>query len=154
LGDDPWAQHAVCHVYDCTGQIDRGASWMESHSNSWSECNSFMYTHNWWHLALFYLDREQSSDVLKLFDERVWGVCKDYSEDQMGATSLLWRCELRQVDVADRWLDLSDYIAPRVREHLHPFIDMHYAYALARSGKTERVRPMAVCTHHHQSRAN
>jgi hypothetical protein len=60
-------------------------------------------------------------------------------QDQMGATSLLWRCELRNVPVADRWLDLCDAIAPRVKEHLHPFIDMHYAYALGRSGKQERV---------------
>jgi hypothetical protein len=33
---------------------------MEGHSKLWDDCSSFMYTHNWWHTALFYLDRGAS----------------------------------------------------------------------------------------------
>ena len=84
-------------------------------------------------------ERQRPSAVLDLYDERVWGVCKEYSEDQVGAATLLWRCELRGVPVAERWLDVADHISPKVKEHVSPFIDMQYAYALARAGRDEKV---------------
>ena len=41
---------------------------MEGHSNLWDDCCSFMYTHNWWHTALFYLDRgADEKGILFLF---------------------------------------------------------------------------------------
>ena len=39
---------------------------MESHTKDWDGCNSFMYPHNWWHLALFYM---QHGSVEKLIEE-------------------------------------------------------------------------------------
>lgn len=76
---------------------------------------------------------------MDLYDKRVWGVCKDSAQDQLGAASLLWRLDLRNVPVADRWLDVANHVAPHIREHIQPFIDLHYIYALAKAGQTERV---------------
>lgn len=101
-----------------------------------------MYTHNWWHTALFYLDRDAKDTVLELYDTRVWGICKENAQDQLGAASLLWRLDLRDVPVADRWNDVAEHVAPHIREHIQPFIDLHYIYALAKSGQEERVSDM------------
>src|SRR3712207_7773522 len=57
---DPWAQHAVAHVLETQGRIDEGIAWMSSFTDTWDKCNSMLYTHNWWHIALYYLDRKST----------------------------------------------------------------------------------------------
>ena len=58
-----------------------------------------MYTHNWWHLALFEIAAGEPDAALASFDARVWGVQPDYSQDQINAVSLLARLECAGVDV-------------------------------------------------------
>lgn len=132
---DPWAHHAVAHVMETEGRIDDGLAWMEGLSDTWEACNSFMYTHNWWHVALFHLDRDDHAKALEVYDTRVWGRLKEYSQDQVNAVSLLARLALRGVDVGDRWNDVANYLAPRTDEHVDPFLDLHYLYGLAKAGR-------------------
>lgn len=134
---EPWAHHAVAHVLLTQGRHDEGIKWMDDLSNEWEDRNSFMFTHNWWHQALFFLEQEDYETPLKLYDEKIWGVDKTYSLDQVNAISLLWRLEQLGVDVGDRWEDVSRYVAERQQTNDQPFYDMHYGYALARGGQTE-----------------
>ena len=110
--------------------------------DTWEDCNSFMYTHNWWHLALFLIDLDRTDEALALFDKRVWGVWKEFSEDQINAISLLARLELRGVDVGARWADVASYLKPRLHEHFSPFLDLQYLYGLARAGEQSAVTEM------------
>jgi tetratricopeptide (TPR) repeat protein len=140
---DPWAHHAVAHVMEMQGRIDEGITWMESLADTWENCNSMLFTHNWWHIALYYLEKEEIEKVLKLYDSYVWGrASKESSKDQVGAIALLLRLELRGIDVDDRWHKLSTYITARIHEHALPFQDLHYIYTLARTGRTELVNEM------------
>ena len=142
---DPWAHHAVAHVMETQGRLDEGIAWMESLSDTWEDCNSLLYTHNWWHIALYYLEKEEIQKVLTLYDTRIWGHSwKESSKDQIGAISLLLRLELRGVDVGDRWEELAAYLTPRVHEHALPFQDLHYVYALARAGKADLATEMLL----------
>lgn len=54
----------------------------------------------------------------------------------------------RDVPVGDRWEDLTDHISHKIKDHIQPYIDMHYIYALAKAGKEERVRPKHVTLGH------
>lgn len=132
---DPWAHHAVAHVLDCQGRIDEGIAWMEELAPTWEHCNSFMYTHNWWHTALFMLDRDDHAGALRLYDSRVWGRWKEYSQDQIGAVALLARLELRGVDVGERWADVADHLEARTADTVNGFLSWHYVYGLARAGR-------------------
>ena len=98
-----------------------------------------MYTHNWWHAALFRLDMDDAAASLALFDTRVWGVRKTYVQDQVNAVSLLSRLELRGVDVGDRWTDVAAHVLPRIHDRQNAFLDLHYLYALARAGEIDAV---------------
>ncbi|MFP5372704.1 MAG: tetratricopeptide repeat protein, partial [Actinomycetes bacterium] len=49
---DVWATHAVTHVYEMRGQVDRGIRFLREHQADWAEGNLFS-VHNWWHLALY-----------------------------------------------------------------------------------------------------
>ena len=104
---DPWAHHAVAHCLEARGRMLEGVAFLQWCRDTWEGCNSFMYTHNWWHLALFLIDLDRTDEALALFDKRVWGVWKEFSEDQINAISLLARLELRGVDVGGRWADVA-----------------------------------------------
>lgn len=134
---EPWAQHALAHVMLTQGRIGEGAQFMQGASASWTGLNSFMVTHNWWHLALFQIEQGQHEQALNLYDRQVWGVVKEYSQDQIGAASLLARLELCGVDVGARWQDVADHLALRTQDHVLPFLDMQYLYGLARAGRPQ-----------------
>ena len=133
--DEPWAHHALAHVLLTEGRIAEGRAFMDSVSTTWVGLNSFMETHNWWHLALFAMEQGDDAAALALYDGHVWGVCKEYSQDQIGAVSLLARLELAGVDVGDRWQDVAAHLALRTQDQVQPFLDMQYLYGLARAGR-------------------
>jgi len=118
------------------GRVEEGRAFMQEVSATWVGLNSFMETHNWWHLALFLIEQDAQA-ALELYDRHVWGVCKPYSQDQIGAVSLLARLELAGVDVGDRWQDVSAYLAARTHDLVQPFLTLQYLYGLARAGRGE-----------------
>jgi len=132
--DEPWAQHAVAHVLLTTGRINEGTAFLQQASAGWEGLNSFMYTHNWWHLALFHLARGRDQTVLDIYDRHVWGIIPEYSQDQIGAVSLLARLELAGVDVGPRWQALGKYLLVRVDDTVQSFLSLQYLYGLARAG--------------------
>lgn len=140
--DEPWAHHALAHVMLTQGRIPEGAAFMEGVSTSWAGLNSFMYTHNWWHLALFYLSQGRGEAALEVYDRHVWARVKSYSQDQVGAVSLLARLEFAGVDVRDRWADVAEHLAPRAEDTVQPFLSLQYLYGLARAGRPEADRLM------------
>ena len=148
LHKEPWAHHALAHVMLTQGRVAEGRAFMEEASTTWVGLNSFMETHNWWHLALFALEQGDDAATLALYDEHVWGVCKEYSQDQIGAVSLLARLELAGVDVGARWQDLAPWLAGRTHDQVQPFLDMHYLYGLARAGRREADALLAAVERH------
>jgi tetratricopeptide (TPR) repeat protein len=134
---EPWAQHALAHVMLTQGRIDEGAAFLEGVRDTWAGLNSFMDTHLWWHLALFYLSQGRFDAALDAYDQHCWTQEKDYSQDQVGAVSLLARLELAGVDVGDRWTDVAEHLAKRGEDVVQPFLTLQYLYGLARAGRAE-----------------
>lgn len=134
---EPWAHHALAHVMLTEGRLSEGLAFMRSVSDTWTGLNSFMVTHNWWHVALFLIELGRDAEALALYDREVWGVVKDYSQDQIGAVSLLARFELAGIDVGSRWSDVARYLVQRQADHVLPFLDLQYLYGLARAARPE-----------------
>lgn len=135
--DEAWAHHAIAHVMLTQGRIAEGAAFLESVADTWEGLNSFMHSHNWWHLALFYISLGRHDDVRAAYDTHVWGLSKDYSQDQVGAVSLLARMEFAGVDVGNRWADVAEHIAARGADTVNPFLTLQYLYALGRTDMPE-----------------
>ncbi len=131
---EPWAHHALAHVHLGRGTSREGLALLSASSPSWEGLNSFMFTHNWWHVALFEIARGEVDTALQIHDERCWGVQPDYSQDQIGAVSLLARLELAAVDVGDRWQQLLPFLETRQDDVIQPFLSLQYLYGLARAG--------------------
>lgn len=130
---EPWAHHALAHVHLSRGTINQGLTILKQSSPSWTGLNSFMFTHNWWHIALFDLANGDTHAALEIYDQRCWGIEPDYSQDQIGAVSLLARLELSGVDVGERWQQLRGYLETRADDVIQPFLTLQYLYGLARS---------------------
>ncbi len=134
---EPWAQHAIAHVCLTRGRVRDGLAFLESMQDTWTGLTSFMYTHNWWHLALFLISEGRSDEALAIYDAHVWARDRTYSQDQVGAVSLLARLELAGADVGDRWRELGEFLAVRANDTVQPFLTMQYLYGLARAGRPE-----------------
>lgn len=140
---EPWAQHALAHIFLTRGRMDEGAQFLEDAADTWSGLNSFMLTHLWWHAALFYLSQGRESEALRVYDEHCWGIAKNYSQDQVGAVSLLARFEISGIDVGPRWHDLGEHLKARVQDTIQPFLTLQYVYGLARARRPEAATLLA-----------
>jgi hypothetical protein len=134
---EPWAQHALAHVMLSTGRVKEGVAFLGEAQRTWVDLNSFMYTHNWWHKALFHISLGDNAAVFDAYDNHVWGVEPTYSQDQVGAVSLLARMEIAGLDVGDRWQQLAEYLRARARDVIQPFLTLQYLYGLARADFAE-----------------
>jgi len=141
---EPWAQHALAHVMLTQGRIEEGTAFLESARDGWAGLTSFMETHLWWHLALFYLSRGRFAQALAAYDDHCWARERDFSQDQVGAVSLLARFECAGIDIGLRWHDLGTHLAARRRDVAQPFLTLQYFYGLARAGRPEAATLLAA----------
>jgi hypothetical protein len=121
---DGCAQHAVAHVMEMQGRQKDGIAWMRANPDAWTRDSSFC-VHNWWHLALFHLELGQIDEVLALFDGPIYGARSAVVFDMLDASALLWRLQLRGIDVGDRWSAVADRWAPIAAAGNYAFNDLH-----------------------------
>jgi hypothetical protein len=104
---DSWAWHAVAHVHEMRAAPRAGIAWLRPHRDTWS-AGSFLATHNTWHLALFELELDGAAAALALYDEAIGCAGSSVVLDLVDASAMLWRLQMRGVDVGDRWSALAD----------------------------------------------
>jgi hypothetical protein len=139
---EPWAQHALAHVMLGQGRVAEGVEFLGEAQKTWVDLNSFMYTHNWWHKALFHISQGDEAAVFDAYDNHVWGIEPDMPQDQVGAVSLLARMEVAGMDVGNRWEDVAEHIKGRAQDTTLPFLTLQYLYGLARAERAEAGRLM------------
>lgn len=150
---DGWAYHAVAHVMEMMGRYEDGAKWLHDGESGWAP-ESFFQVHNWWHLALFRLEADQNAEVLKLYDGPIRGGQSNVILDMVDASAMLWRLQLRGIDLGNRWEAIADRWQPLGEDRLYAFNDAHGVMALLGAGRrdeAERVVSVMAQTAHKQS---
>lgn len=135
---DGWGQHAVAHVMEMQNRTADGIAWMRANPAAWST-DSFFAVHNWWHLALYHLDRGEMAEVLALYDGPVKGGQSSIVLELIDATAMLWRLHLRGVDVGDRWTPVANRWEELGGAGTYAFNDWHAAMSFVGAG-----RPVAL----------
>lgn len=135
---DGWAIHAGAHVMEMTGLIAEGIVWLEDREQDWAPDNAFAF-HNWWHLALFYLDGGHVGKVLDLYDRHIGAAADGLMLTLIDRTALLWRLFLEGVDLGGRMAAVADeWQACLEREAgYYAFNDYHAALAFIAAGRGE-----------------
>eukprot|EP00249_Psilotum_nudum_P012520 c23829_g1_i1 orf=81-1568(+) len=140
---DAWAQHALCHVLHHQCRFSEAIAFMEENSYSWNNCCSFMYIHNWWHVALCYLEGGCSctlDSVLFIYDNYIWNA--EYQDMDGGVEAciaglgLLLRLHLRgnQAVVDSRITKAITYLCNTSSWNKEWLLDLLVVWALAHSG--------------------
>ena len=129
---DAWGRHAVAHVLEMTGRVDEGVAWLGDGAN-WAHANNFRF-HITWHLALFRLERGETAEVLRLYDEGIRAEQTDDYRDIANGAALLARLDYAGVEVGTRWEELAAKAQERVGDGTLVFADLHYALALLGAG--------------------
>ncbi|XP_075656681.1 uncharacterized protein LOC142626860 [Castanea sativa] len=146
---DYWAQHALCHVLQYECRFKEAVEFMEGCSSSWSSCGSFMLTHNWWHVALCYLEGSSPIQrVLEIYDhcilkelERSNAACP---EVYLNAIGLLLRLYVRgEIDASDGRLKI---LAGCLTDEVNWYIEWHFdcliLWALASTGELSKAEDL------------
>ena len=138
---DAWGRHAVAHVLEMNGRADEGIRWLAD-GRSFAHANN-LRAHIVWHLALFRLERRETTEVLRLYDEEIRADRTDDYRDIANGASLLARLELAGVAVGDRWDELAMKAEGRIHDRRLVFADLHYLLALLGAGKTDGAQALA-----------
>lgn len=136
---DPWAVHAVTHVYEMNGRVEDGIEWLTSRVGDWAPDNGFA-AHNFWHLALFNLENGNTREVLRLLDEKVWREGASTALELVDAAALVWRLYLRGVNVHYRAAHVADTFDQPIQRGFYAFNDAHVVMALVAGERLDEAR--------------
>nr|XP_009761262.1 PREDICTED: uncharacterized protein LOC104213455 isoform X4 [Nicotiana sylvestris] len=90
----------LCHVYHYKCRFKEAVQFMEKCSRTWSSLSSFMCTHNWWHVALCYLEGHSPMEKVRdVYDQNIWKELERSDPSQakvyLNAVGLLLRVYVR-----------------------------------------------------------
>ncbi|KAL8035660.1 hypothetical protein ABFX02_12G111800 [Erythranthe guttata] len=146
---DTWSQHAICHVYQHECRFKEAVEFMNNCSRSWSSLSSFMYTHNWWHVALCYLEGHAPMEkVREIYDECIWKELERSDaippEVYLNAIGLLLRVYIRDGhDIfGDRLKKLADCLTDQTVWFLEWHLDILILWALSYMGELNKAEDL------------
>lgn len=138
---DGWSVHALTHVLEMQNRFGEGQEFLSSTSDNWAPDNGFAF-HNWWHLGLFHIEQEDFAGALKVYDEMILPGESEVSMQMLDASSLLWRLQLQDIDVGDRWNFIADLWARKIPDEngYYAFNDLHAIIAQVGAGRMTEAR--------------
>ena len=147
---DGWATHAISHIDETLGRAERGIRFLTESEQNWTKSN-FIACHNYWHLALHHLSREEWEPAIKVFDDQVLRRA-EASGGKVGhlvdATQLLFRLDWAQPDPElvgqQRWDRVYAMAEPQINaKYRLGFFDAHLLLASIGSKHTQSVEEIA-----------
>ena len=134
---EPWAQHALAHVMLTQGRMEEGARFLEGVAPTWTDLNSFMITHLWWHVALFDLSRGR----LPARSKSTTGIAGALPRNIRRTRWAPCRCSRALKSPASTSGGAgksSPIISSRApQDTVQPFLTLQYLYGLARAERAE-----------------
>jgi len=123
---DCWATHAKTHCMEMTGRFNQGIEFLSSTEDDWSK-GRMLACHNYWHWALYYIEKGNYEDALEVYDQQVEirAVNSGAMLDIVDAASLLKRFEMQSVNIGNRWEKIFELSHPHIHDHLTVFNDFH-----------------------------
>ncbi|KAL3337036.1 hypothetical protein AABB24_029614 [Solanum stoloniferum] len=122
---------------------------MEECSRTWSSLSSFMYTHNWWHIALCYMEGHSPMEKVRdVYDQNIWKelerIDASPAEVFLNAVGLLLRVYLRGgINIfEDRLKILADRLTDKAFWYLEWHLDVLVLWALSCTGEVSKAEEL------------
>ncbi|XP_029378574.1 tetratricopeptide repeat protein 38 [Echeneis naucrates] len=125
--DDAWSVHSIAHVYEMKAEVDKGLKFMQGREKDW-QVSDILASHNYWHWALYFIEKGQYEAALQIYDSQVFRRVKVTGSmlDTVDASSMLYRLEMEGVCVKDRWREMLQVTQPHTDDHVTLFNDLHF----------------------------
>jgi tetratricopeptide (TPR) repeat protein len=131
----PGAIHVIAHVMEMQGRAREGLAFLAATQSAWVEGTGFS-VHLAWHRALFHLDADDPRSALAVYDAQIVNARASDISALADASALLWRLQLRNIDVSGRWQLLADRWEMHTLAGARPFYVVHAMMAFAAAGRT------------------
>ena len=138
--NDAWATHTLCHMYEYKNEYDTGIKFLRDTETDWSVCG-FIATHNYWHLALYHVERNEHEQALAIFDQNISAyLSANRTLDLVDLAGMLYRLKLdcTPLELGERWSKLKQVFETRVNDHAYTFNDAHVLMILSSCNDTPR----------------
>jgi tetratricopeptide (TPR) repeat protein len=142
---DGWATHAMSHIFETNGLIQNGIKFLSETYNNWEKSN-FIACHNYWHLALYHIEKEDYDSAIHILDNHIIKRAEIMKRpgNIVDATSLLYRIELISPECGlvteKRWQNVFDLVEPNLsNKRILGFIDSHFLMACLGAKKFDKV---------------
>lgn len=135
--DNASAVHVVAHVMEMQGRASEGVTWLESTRTIWAS-NAGFAAHISWHLALFHIDLDATPAAIGIYVDTLAPRAASATNALIDATALLWRLDLRGVNVQGLWRGLAHHWAHCSLAGERAFTLVHALLAFSAAG-TERL---------------
>ena len=126
----PGAIHVMAHVMEMQGRNREGLAFLAATEGAWSEGTGFS-VHLAWHRALLHLDAGEMGAALKIYDAQIANADPSDMSALADGAALLWRLQLRSLDVSERWRLLADRWERQTLVRARSFYLVHAMMAFA-----------------------
>jgi hypothetical protein len=131
----PGAIHVIAHVMEMQGRAREGLEFLAETEPAWRETTG-LSVHLAWHRALFHLDADDPESALAVYDTQIANTRDPVVSELADASALLWRLQLLNIRVGERWQLLADRWEMQTLAGLRPFYIAHAMMALAAALRT------------------
>lgn len=135
----PGAIHVIAHVLEMQGRAREGLEFLEANESAWMDTTGIS-VHLAWHRALFHLDADDPVSALAVYDAQIVRSGAAEMSQLADASALLWRLQLRNIRLNERWQSLADRWEMQKLAGARPFYVAHAMMALAAAGRTASVQ--------------
>jgi hypothetical protein len=115
------------------GRTIEGIGWYQDLKAHWTPAVG-LAVHQWWHLALYLIERGRLDEALALYDGEIRAAKSGAILDIVDAAALLWRLKLAGVDIGTRWRELAPHWYAHIDDHVLVFNDVHIALVAGLAG--------------------
>ena len=134
---DAWSTHAICHVNEYRSTFDKGIKFLLDTESDWKQCE-LIAGHNYWHMALYYIEKNEIEPVLDILDTKLLVNLNSLLE-LINSSSILLRLKLNNYSggtdsFAERWKMIKEKSLDRIEKHGYMYSDSHIAMTLASCG--------------------
>ena len=103
------------------GRAREGLAFLAATESAWIEGTGFS-VHLAWHRALFHLDANDLESALATYDAQIANARAPGISVLADASALLWRLQLRNIEVSERWRMLADRWEMQTLTDARPFM--------------------------------
>ena len=130
----PGPIHVIVHVMEMQGRAREGLAFLAATESAWMDRTGFAI-HLAWHRTLFHLALDDPDSALAVYDSQIANTHVPGMSALADASAFLWRFQLRNSHVGERWQRLADNWEMQTLTGARPFYVVHAMMAFAAAGR-------------------